>query len=159
MFDLRPYRLSTTQIEGISITRKKINAGAGSNSMKMHEVDKRKWTVSITVVSRSAHNSTCCRMWTANIKYITNHNSGHYPSSCVLFKTWRLGDWILSPSSGGTTQVGSINRVSLSLSLSLSLRTPATTPKGLIKYNKNHQLVLLLVSWDKGYLFLLGPSE
>jgi hypothetical protein len=26
--------------------------------------------------------------------------SGHYPSSCFLFKTKRFGDWILSPSSG-----------------------------------------------------------
>jgi hypothetical protein len=26
--------------------------------------------------------------------------------SCLLFKTWRLGDWILSPPSSGTFSVG-----------------------------------------------------
>jgi hypothetical protein len=25
------------------------------------------------------------------------HNSGHYSSFCILFKTQRFGDWILSP--------------------------------------------------------------
>jgi hypothetical protein len=30
----------------------------------------------------------------------------HYPSSCLLFKTQRFGEWILSPSSGGTYSVG-----------------------------------------------------
>jgi hypothetical protein len=34
-------------------------------------------------------------------------NSGHYPSSCPLFKIQRLGDWILSPSSGATCSVES----------------------------------------------------
>jgi hypothetical protein len=32
--------------------------------------------------------------------------SGHYPSSCLYFKTQRFGDWILSPSSGKTYSVG-----------------------------------------------------
>jgi hypothetical protein len=32
-------------------------------------------------------------------------NSGHYSSSCLLFWTGRFGDWILSPSSGGTYSV------------------------------------------------------
>jgi hypothetical protein len=26
---------------------------------------------------------------------------GHYPTSCLLFKTRRFGDWVLSPPSGG----------------------------------------------------------
>jgi hypothetical protein len=34
-----------------------------------------------------------------NYKY---HNSGHYPSVCLLFETHRFGEWVLSPSSGGT---------------------------------------------------------
>jgi hypothetical protein len=32
-------------------------------------------------------------------------NSGLYPSSCPLFKIQRLGDWIVSPSSGATFPV------------------------------------------------------
>jgi hypothetical protein len=28
--------------------------------------------------------------------YYNYHNSGHYPSSCLSFKTWRFGDWIFS---------------------------------------------------------------
>jgi hypothetical protein len=47
--------------------------------------------------------------------------SGHHPSSCLYvkissclyFKTKRLGDWILSPSSGKPIQLGSIDRASL----------------------------------------------
>jgi hypothetical protein len=31
----------------------------------------------------------------------------------MLFKTQHLGDWILSPSSGGPTKLGSIDRASL----------------------------------------------
>jgi hypothetical protein len=38
------------------------------------------------------------------------HYSGHYPSSCLVFKTRRFGDWILSPSSGGTYSNGKIER-------------------------------------------------
>jgi hypothetical protein len=34
------------------------------------------------------------------------HNSGHYSSSCLLFKTQRFGDWIPSPSSGGSYSDG-----------------------------------------------------
>jgi hypothetical protein len=34
------------------------------------------------------------------------HNFGHYPFSCLLFKTRRFGDCILSTSSGGTNSVG-----------------------------------------------------
>jgi hypothetical protein len=33
-------------------------------------------------------------------------NSGQYPSSCLLFKTQRFGDWILSLSSSGNYSVG-----------------------------------------------------
>jgi hypothetical protein len=34
------------------------------------------------------------------------HNSGHYRSPCLLFKTYRFEGWILSPSSDGTYSVG-----------------------------------------------------
>jgi hypothetical protein len=40
-----------------------------------------------------------------SLQYIY-HDSGHYPSSCLLFKTLRFGDWILSPSSVETYSVG-----------------------------------------------------
>jgi hypothetical protein len=50
------------------------------------------------------------------------HSSGHYPSSCLLFKTQHFRDWILSPSSGGTYSVGP-NRQSYSLSPDTSSNT------------------------------------
>jgi hypothetical protein len=34
------------------------------------------------------------------------HNSGYYPSSCLLFKTQRFGDWILSEPLSGIYSVG-----------------------------------------------------
>jgi hypothetical protein len=40
-----------------------------------------------------------------NIYQCNYHNSGHHPFSCLLFKTRRFGDWILSPTSGRSTQV------------------------------------------------------
>jgi hypothetical protein len=40
--------------------------------------------------------------------YHNYHNSRHYPSFCILFKTQRFGDRILSPSSSGTYSVGHI---------------------------------------------------
>jgi hypothetical protein len=45
------------------------------------------------------------------------HNSGHYPLSCLLFKTQRFADWILSMSSGGTYSAG-LNRRKQGLPLS-----------------------------------------
>jgi hypothetical protein len=47
------------------------------------------------------------------LKYFYNyHNPGHYPSSCVLFKTRNFGNWILSPSSAETYSVGPNRSVS-----------------------------------------------
>jgi hypothetical protein len=39
------------------------------------------------------------------VYYYNIHDPGHYPSPCLLFKTQRFGDWIPSPSSGGTYSV------------------------------------------------------
>jgi hypothetical protein len=36
--------------------------------------------------------------------FLLYHNSGHYPSSCLMFKTQRFGDWTLSL--GGTYSGG-----------------------------------------------------
>jgi hypothetical protein len=47
--------------------------------------------------------------WSHNMKY-NYHIFGSYPSSCLLFKTRRFGDRILSPSSGGTYSIGRIDR-------------------------------------------------
>jgi hypothetical protein len=44
-----------------------------------------------------------------NVKKISIHNSWHYPSSCLLFKTQRFGDWILSLSSGSSYSVGPVS--------------------------------------------------
>jgi hypothetical protein len=35
-----------------------------------------------------------------------HHNSGHYPSPCLLFKTWHFENWILCGSSGGSYSSG-----------------------------------------------------
>jgi hypothetical protein len=43
------------------------------------------------------------------------HNSGHYSLSCLLFKTRRFRNWILSPSQVEPTQLVPINRTSLYL--------------------------------------------
>jgi hypothetical protein len=40
--------------------------------------------------------------------------SGYYLQRCLLFKTQRLGDWILSPCSSDRTHVGSTERATLS---------------------------------------------
>jgi hypothetical protein len=46
------------------------------------------------------------------------HNSEHYPLSCLSYKTQRYGDWIISPSSGGTYSIGScLRRQKLALSM------------------------------------------
>jgi hypothetical protein len=42
------------------------------------------------------------------------HNSGYYPLSCLLFKTQRFGDWILSSSSEGTYSFGRKQRLAAS---------------------------------------------
>jgi hypothetical protein len=36
----------------------------------------------------------------------TYHNSGKYPKFSILVKTLRFGNWIISPSLGGTYSVG-----------------------------------------------------
>jgi hypothetical protein len=52
------------------------------------------------------------------------HSSGHYPSSCLLLKIQqRFGDWILSSSSDGTTQLGPIGKSSLCLRTVRSVET------------------------------------
>jgi hypothetical protein len=40
------------------------------------------------------------------LQHIPCDDSGYYPSCCLLFRTQCFGDWILSPSSGGTYSVG-----------------------------------------------------
>jgi hypothetical protein len=78
------------------------------------------------------------------------HNSGHYPSSCLLFKTRRFGDWILSPFSAGTYS-GGPNRKNYSLS-------PDTTNKT----NGAYQDKLHIPAWpviEIALLFLVqSPS-
>jgi hypothetical protein len=52
---------------------------------------------------------------------INYQNPEYDPLSCLLFKIRRFGDWILSPSSGGTYSVGP-NRWSQPLSPSAEYR-------------------------------------
>jgi hypothetical protein len=40
-----------------------------------------------------------------NNHHYNYHNSGHYPPSCLLFKSEHFGDCILSPTLGGTHSV------------------------------------------------------
>jgi hypothetical protein len=59
------------------------------------------------------HRFLLLRFWNYSIAVLTQflhlcnyHNSGQYPSSCLLFKTQHFEGWILSPSSGGMYSVG-----------------------------------------------------
>jgi hypothetical protein len=46
------------------------------------------------------------RSWKQLPLFYNSHSSGHYPSSCLLFKTRYFRDWILCTSKGGTYSVG-----------------------------------------------------
>lgn len=62
----------------------------------------------------------------SSLSCIIIHNSGHYVSFCLLFKSQLIGDWIISPSLMEPTQVGPIEKAGL------WLRTPNKTPIGFI---------------------------
>jgi hypothetical protein len=53
------------------------------------------------------------RLKERNLNNYEYHNPEHYPLSYLLFRTWRFGDWILSPSSGRTSSVEQKDRATL----------------------------------------------
>jgi hypothetical protein len=50
------------------------------------------------------HHATACPRFVTIVYRYNDHNFGHYPKSFHLKQ--RFGNWILSPSSGGTYSLG-----------------------------------------------------
>jgi hypothetical protein len=68
------------------------------------------------------------------VYYYKYYVFGHYPLSCPFFKNQRFGDWILSPSSGKTTQLDPIDRASP------YLRTPMSVTQGVHKMSTSQTI-------------------
>jgi hypothetical protein len=71
-----------------------------------------KITIAATV---SKTTRTFCGEFCENSLKYNYRNSGRCLSSCLLFKTQRFGDWILSPFSGGTYSVSGVETMTSSV--------------------------------------------